>query len=144
MINNIIDQLKRDEGFRANVYTDTVGKRTVGYGHNLDAKPLSFAPPMSEETASEVLADDVNDITNTLVHLLPWTDAVHDAHFGVLQNMAFNMGVEGLVGFHHMLSYMQRGQFVAAAQEMESSKWYNEVGDRAKRLVKQMEAGLWQ
>ena len=143
MIDNIIDQLKRDEGFRSYIYTDMVGKRTIGYGHNLDAKPLPYTD-VSEQLATTILNNDVNDITNTLVHLLPWTDTVHDEHFGVLQNMAFNMGVEGLVGFHHMLTFMHDGDYANAALAMTQSKWYNEVGNRAVRLVKQMETGVWQ
>ena len=65
MINNIYDQLKRDEGFRSTIYKDEVGKSTVGYGHNLDAKPLpDLVTPITEEQAEQILSDDVDVVTN--------------------------------------------------------------------------------
>ena len=143
MITSIIDQLKRDEGFRPNIYVDTMGKHTIGYGHNLDANPLPFTS-VTEAQAEDILRKDVDPITNRLVHLLPWTDTLGDPRFGVLQNMSFNMGLEGLVGFHHMLSFAQQQLFAYAAQAMQQSKWYTEVGDRAVRLEKQMAMGVWQ
>ena len=146
MINNIFDQLKRDEGFRPNIYIDTVGKRTIGYGHNLDANPYPILPGagISEELADKILHTDVDTITDSLTHHLPWTDTLQDVRFGVLQNMSFNMGVIGLIGFHLMLTYLQYGEFSSATAEMMSSKWYTEVGDRGKRLAAQMMQGVWQ
>ena len=94
-ITNVIDQLMRDEGFRADVYVDTVGKRTVGYGHNLDAKPLpDLITPITEEQAEQILRNDVDEVTNKLAHLLSWSDSLDEVRFGVLQNMAFNLGIE--------------------------------------------------
>ena len=44
--------------------------------------------------------------------------------FFVLVNMAFNMGIDGLLEFHEMLSALQQGNYEAAAQAMENSLWY--------------------
>ena len=144
-ITNVIDQLKRDEGFRADVYVDTVGKRTVGYGHNLDASPLpDLTFPITEAQAAQILGRDVERISRFLVQALPWVTTLDDARLGVLQNMSFNMGVNGLLGFCNMLSYMEKGVYAYAAQEMSNSKWYTQVEDRAKRLVQQMLTGEWQ
>ncbi len=49
-------ELERDEGLRLKPYRDTVGKQTIGVGHNLDAKPIS------ERAASCILEDDVADV----------------------------------------------------------------------------------
>ena len=144
MINNIIDQLKRDEGFRSEVYLDTVGKRTVGYGHNLDANPLPGVTfPISIVYAGQILGKDVERISMSLVRALPWVTTLDDARFGVLQNMSFNMGVPGLLEFHHDLADTQAGNYAQSAADMKASKWYNEVGDRAVRLFKQMATGQW-
>jgi lysozyme len=144
MINNIIDQLKRDEGFRANVYEDTVGKHTIGYGHNLDANPLpDLEFPITEVQATQILGADVERISTFLQRELPWVVSLDDARHGVLQNMSFNMGVKGLLQFHSMLEYTKQGLYKLSASEMIASRWYNEVGDRAKRLVEQMQTGEW-
>ncbi len=144
MINNVIDQLMRDEGFRADVYVDTIGKRTCGYGHNLDENPLSdLTFPITEVQAVQILGADVERISRFLVQSLPWVTTLDDARYGVLQNMAFNMGVNGLLGFHRTLADVQAGAYATAAADMKDSAWYNEVGDRAVRLVQQMGTGEW-
>jgi len=147
LINNIYDQLKRDEGFRSHVYKDTVGKSTIGYGHNLDAHPLPYTIPydgITLDQADAILREDVHAVTDKLTRLLPWSDSLSCPRFCVLVNMAFNMGVEGLVEFHHMLSYAHAGDYANASLAMTQSKWYNEVGERAARLVQQMALGVWQ
>jgi lysozyme len=141
---DILDQLLRDEGFRPNPYNDTRGFRTVGVGHNLDANPLpSEQYPMTIDRAKAVLADDASRIWNRLQGALPWASSLPDAYCGVLINMAFNMGVNGLLEFRHMLADVHAGEYVAAATEMQNSSWYGQVGDRAKRLVQQMQTGVW-
>jgi lysozyme len=57
--------------------------------------------------------------------------------------MAFNMGVPGLLEFHHDIADTQAGNYVKSAADMKDSKWYTEVGDRAVRLVEQMLTGVW-
>ncbi len=144
-ITNVIDQLMRDEGFRADVYVDTVGKRTCGYGHNLDANPLpDLAFPITEAQATQILGVDVERISTALQRALPWITTLDDARYGCLQNCAFNMGVNDLLGFHRALADVQAGAYATAASDMKDSKWYNEVGDRAVRLVQQMLSGEWQ
>src|ERR1700676_780020 len=138
-ITNIVDQLKRDEGLSLYIYEDTVGKHTIGYGHNLDANPIpALVTPISEALASQILGVDVERISRHLVTNLPWVVSLDEARYGVLQNMSFNMGVPGLLQFHHDLADTQAGNYEQAAADMKASKWYTEVGDRAVRLVQQM------
>ena len=60
-----------------------------------------------------------------------------------LKNMAFNMGVAGLLEFRQMLAEVQTADWPGAAAEMLSSKWATQVGDRAHRLALQMTTGEW-
>lgn len=144
-ITNTIDQLKRDEGFCSEIYTDTVGKRTVGYGHNLDANPIpDLVTPITKAYGEQILGKDVDRVSTALVHSLSWVVSLDEARLGVLQNMCFNMGIEGLLGFHNMLTCLQSGLYQSAADDMKASKWYTQVGDRAVRLVQQMRTGVWQ
>lgn len=143
--NNIIDQLKRDEGFRPNVYPDTRGFSTVGYGHNLDANPIpGLMSPISEEYGEIILIADETRTSSKLYRDLPWLTQLNDARQGVYRNMAFNLGAGGVEEFHHSLDDTKAGLFQRAAYDMQNSKWYTEVGDRAKRLVEQMRTGVWQ
>ena len=51
----------------------------------------------------------------------------------VLVDMSYNLGVHGLMKFHKMLDAMQNGDYDTAADEIDSSKWADEVPSRAKR-----------
>jgi lysozyme len=142
---DIISQLLRDEGFRPNPYKDTRGFLTVGVGHNLDANPLANEVyPMSVERAKEILASDVARMSARLQTALPWVTELPDVYAGVLTNMAFNMGVNGLLAFHHTLAAFQNNDWAGAASGMQSSQWYTQVGARAQRLVVQVQTGEWQ
>ena len=142
---DLIEQLFRDEGFRASPYLDSRGISTVGVGHNLIANPLPEETyPMTLDRAKEILNQDLARITNKLVADLPWVASLPDVYAGVLKNMAFNMGAKGEEAFHHMLADVQAGDYVHAAAEMQNSAWYTQVGARAQRLVKQMLTGEWQ
>lgn len=126
-------------------YKDTRGFTTVGFGHNLDANPLlDEVYPMAQERARDILALDLSIITSKLCSDLPWISGLPSVYKGVLQNMSFNMGAKGTEAFHHMISDVQVGNHVQASLDGAQSEWYNEVGDRAKRLMEQLRTGEWQ
>lgn len=135
---DIYEQLLRDEGIRLKPYKDTVGKLTIGIGRNLDDKGIS------EDEANYMLANDVKEVEDGLRAALPWFSGLDDARQGVLINMGFNLGVQGLLGFHNTLTYIQQGNWSFAAVEMLDSKWAKQVGARAQRLAEQLESGEWQ
>lgn len=144
MVNDIISQLKRDEGFRENVYTDTRGHKTIGYGRNLDVHPLTFVvPPITEDMATTWLVADVQVLSDKLASLLSFFDGLDTARAGALLNMAYNMGLEGLLSFHQTLSYVAQGQYDNAATQMVLSEWCQQVGARGARLASQMSTGQW-
>ena len=134
----IVDQLTRDEAVRLKPYRDSVGKLTIGIGRNLDDKGISLAE------AQMLLQDDIRDVQAELQRSLPWVYQLDDARRGVLENMAFNMGVGKLMGFHDTLSFIQRGMWEQAANAMMQSLWAKQVGARALRLAEQMRTGVWQ
>lgn len=137
-ITNLIDQLKRDEGFESKPYRDSVGKTTIGYGRNLDDVGIS------EAEATMLLQDDITVATVSLEKAFPWTAELDAVRRGVLINMAFNMGIGGLATFKDTLAKVQAGDYAGAAREMLDSQWAQQVGGRAQRLSIQMENGEWQ
>lgn len=137
-MDNLRDQLKRDEGTRLKPYRDQVGKLTIGTGRNLDAEGIS----MDENNL--MLDNDIRKFTAEVLQYLPWTANLDLIRRAALVNMTFNMGIEGLLGFKHMLECVQAHQFSDAADAMRNSKWADEVGPRAARLAIQMETGEWQ
>jgi lysozyme len=58
-----------------------------------------------------------------------------------LLNMAFNLGVDGLLGFVNTLRYVRGGNYELAADNMLASKWARQVKGRAVELAAQMKTG---
>lgn len=135
---DIIEQLKRDEGYERYLYTDTRGVPTVGYGFNLRDEGL--AP----DEAEYVLRCKVAQHRITLVNALPWVANLPDPQQGVLLNMVYNLGLAELLTFGTLLGFVKAGDYEAAAQDMLATKWATEVGVRAQRLALQMRTGEWQ
>lgn len=131
-------QLTRDEGMRLTPYKDTTGHLTIGIGRNLDAKGISA------EEARLLLRHDIQEALTDLTRALPWTRDLDAPRLGVLINMAFNMGLGGLLTFTKALAAVRAGFYREAAREMLDSTWAGQVGDRAARLARQMETGEWQ
>jgi lysozyme len=135
---DIISQLQRDEGYRQFPYRDTRGVLTIGYGFNLSGDGLTLTE------AAEILRLRVADVHIRLKAALPWTANIDPVRRFVLVNMAYNMGMAGLLEFRHALTAVQAGDWEGAAAEMLKSAWASQVGPRAQRLAKQMETGEWQ
>lgn len=131
------EQLIRDEGIRLKAYFDTKGKITVGVGRNLTDKGLSRAEAML------LLENDIDEFRRAVHSALPWTVGLGPPRFEALVNMAFNMGIEGLLGFRRMLEALARSDYENAAKEMLNSDWAEQVGARAQRVAEQMRRGEW-
>jgi lysozyme len=133
----IADQLRRDEGVRNFPYVDTVGKITIGIGRNLTDLGIS------ENGIQLFYQEDFDRINNQVQARLPYFQALDPVRQGVLINMAFNMGFNGLEKFQNMLTAFAKGDWEVAASEMMNSAWAGQVKDRATRLAQQTRTGIW-
>ena len=156
------DQLILHEGLKLKVYRCPAGYWTVGVGRNLEAKSLSrgeqqyilgcdgLTPQqvinllkergITKEEALVLLAHDIEDCERDL-RQFEWFDRLDPVRKKVVIDMRFNLGPGGFRGFKKMIAALARGDYKAAAAEMVDSKWYREVGNRSKRLVRMMETG---
>lgn len=131
----LAEQLKKHEGLKLKPYTDTVGKLTLGVGRNLIDKGIT------EQEALFMLNNDVDYFYSKLCQRINWMKTLDDARQNVLVNMAFNLGIAGLMSFKKMLLACEHGNFKIAATEMLNSKWAKQVGNRAVELSEQMRTG---
>ena len=56
----------------------------------------------------------------------------------IVANMLYNMGRPRLSRFHKMKKAVDNRDWHEAALQMQDSKWYNQVPNRADRLVQEM------
>jgi lysozyme len=135
---NIVDQLRRDEGDFSTCYQDHLGNWTIGVG-----RLIGPGGGLSPAEIAYLLNNDIIDRRDALDAALPYFKNLSPARQGVLINMAFNIGVRGLLNFQKMLTAVEAGQWGIAAKEMLDSKWARQVPQRAARLAQQMEDNLW-
>lgn len=148
----LIEQLKRHEGFKANVYKCTAGRDTIGFGYNLDANPINLShyeinqfrvEGITKENAETILKVHVAQIETLLTKSFPWFENLNEPRKAVLINMTFNMGLVGLFKFTNTLRMIETGDFEGAATNMLKSKWATQVKGRADELAKQMKNGTY-
>lgn len=140
MIEQLTRQLRRDEGVIPHAYADSEGWLTIGVGRLIDKRK---GGRLRHAEIDYLLANDIEEAEAALRDRLPWFDSLDEARRGALVNMAFNLGVSGLLGFRKTLVHIERGEYASAAAEMLRSKWAQQVGDRAKRLAEQIKTGRW-
>ena len=124
----IEELLIKHEGLREFPYKDTVGKLTIGIGRNLDDRGITG------DEALYMLRNDIRYFINELSEKLDWFDTAPEDVKNVLTDMAFNMGVNGLLTFKTTLKYLKNQEYELASQSMLKSKWASQVGNRAKEL----------
>ena len=140
MISELTTQLNRDEGRRKSAYQDHLGFWTVGVGRLIDARK---GGGLRDDEMDYLLRNDINDRIDALTRALPWFQDLDDVRRGVLLNMAFQLGTEGLLGFVTTLSLVKAGKYKEASEQMLKSKWAGQTPERAKRLSDQMREGVW-
>ncbi|MCR4300779.1 MAG: hypothetical protein NUV51_04140, partial [Sulfuricaulis sp.] len=79
-----------------------------------------------------------------LTKRIPWFADLDPVRQGVLLNMSFQLGVDGLLGFKNTLLCVKVGDYERAADGMLQSLWASQTPARAKRLSEQMRSGAWQ
>jgi lysozyme len=131
----LIRQIRLHEGERLKPYRCTAGKLTIGVGRNLDDRGIT------REESAMLLDNDIRLLEIELFRALPWASALDDVRQRVLLDMAFNLGLPGLLQFKRTLEAIRTGQYQQAATMMLDSLWARQVGQRAERLARMMATG---
>ena len=151
-MDKLIEQIKRHEGYRKRMYLCTAGKETIGYGYNLKANPLhlssleignAYKNGMNEIEAERLLKLMIAKITDQLEEALPVINRLDTVRQDILINMAYNLGLVGLLKFKKTLLALEKKDYQKASIEMLSSKWSSDVGNRAQELATQMLTGAY-
>lgn len=150
------EQLKKeltdDEGRMLRSYRDHLGYWTIGVGHLLDpargANPAPFGADLrngraiTPEQCNQLLDLDIDAKTAELDRRAPWWRRLSDNRQRVVLNMAFQLGVSGLLNFRKAVAAMQVGDYKEAAAQMRDSKWAQlDTPNRARRLIDRMVLG---
>lgn len=93
---------------------------------------------ISEDEAFYLLDNDLKRIERDLYRVLPWLKDQPAEVFNILANMAFQMGLNGLLGFTNTLTCIKYKMYPEAAKRMKMSRWAKQTPNRANRLIERM------
>lgn len=141
-------RLPRTEGRCLKPYKDTVGKWTVGVGHNISDNGLAGRyvaslleiGQLTDQLTADLLAEDLDKVFVDC-KAIPAYRGLDPARQSVIADMVFNMGLGAVLNFVNTLSFIQKGDFQSAAAQMLKSKWAEQVGNRAVELARIMSSG---
>jgi lysozyme len=136
-IERLIARIKADEGFSPVAFWDN-DQFSFGYGCRAPGEGATITEP----EACGLLCDEVQVAIIDFESL--YSDCrsnINDVRAEALTNMAFNLGKTKLLKFRKMNAAIRRNDWMEAAHQAVSSLWYGQVGNRAKRIVKELATG---
>lgn len=126
---NLIEDIKANEGFRGEVYKDTLGFDTIGYGTKL---------PLNKEESKLLLEYRLKQKIKELESKEPFLNKLPLAKQEVLIEMSYQMGVNGVLKFKKMWVALKSGDYTEASKQMLDSRWAVQTPNRAKKLAEMM------
>jgi len=142
----VYEQLKIDEGVVYEIYNDHLGYPTFGVGHLIVEGDEEHGQPVGTSVSEErVRACFDRDLE---VAIGECHNLYGEGNFGaypdevqqILVNMMFNMGRPRLSKFKKFNAAIEAGDWATAALEGRDSLWYNQVTNRAERLMSRLES----
>ncbi len=130
---NALQLIEHAEGYRAEPYYCSEGYPTIGIGERIGPKdaPLeSYQFTVSHRVATVWLTEAVVEIVEQLKDL-EWFDKLDGNRQTVIISMAYQMGVEGLLGFKKTIAALERGDWLEAKMQALDSRWYAQTSKRA-------------
>ena len=136
------EELKIDEGIKNEIYLDHLGLPTCGIGHLIQEDDpehgLEVGTHIDDERVYELFNTDITQTIEECKKLYFDFDNLPEEVQHIIANMMFNMGRPRLSRFHKMKRAVDNRDWKEAAVQMQDSKWYKQVTNRAKRLVARM------
>lgn len=124
--------LVSDEGLKLKPYRCTAGKLTIGVGRNIEDVGIS------QDEAFTLLDHDIDRVMAQLTKELPWWVTRPESVQRALANMAFQLGINGLLAFNKTLACLQAGDYQGAQNHARDSAWAKQTPVRAERVIGQM------
>jgi len=133
-LEDLKNEIKKEEGYRLEVYIDTEGFPTGGYGHKIiDGEKI----PTTKEGWEELFEKDFSRACEGAMNICgDWN--IKDEAKAIIIHMVYQMGEAGVRKFKRALSHLKKAEYKYYAGEMMNSRWANQTPNRAKRLSDHM------
>ncbi len=134
-IDQLVEDLTVEEGYRAHCYTCSAGAHTVGIGRNIDADAGGLG--ISEDEAQHMLKNDIERCIAELENL-DWFNDLDTISQGIIIHLNFWIGTPRMLMFKKMIAALVAGDNETAANELLDSKLARDIPGRANRLADAM------
>jgi lysozyme len=134
-------QVVAEEGVVYSAYLDSLGYWTLGVGFLIDRRKGGVIP---QPVLDYWLDFEIDKRRRALRAALPWFDRLDDVRKSALLNMAYQLGVDGLLAFSKALARIRDERWEDAKTELLDSIWAKQTPERAKRMAEQIRTGEWQ
>ena len=131
------ERIKTHEGYRNKVYEDTLGKRTVGYGHLCVEDFWEDDKEYDQTYLNEIFEKDFENALYNSRTLISNRNINHIAQ-GVICEMVFQLGIGNVSKFKKMWLALDSEDYVEASKQMLDSRWYKQTKSRCESLASMM------
>ena len=128
------NMIKRHEGFSGQLYRCPRGKLTIGYGYNIEDRGLP------KDLCESLLERDLSNLMRRLSQF-EWFSRLNTKRKAAILDMAYQLGVAGLLNFRKSLQLLKEEKYKEAAQEMLNSAWAKQTPNRAQEITSIIERG---
>ena len=130
--------IKEHEGFRNQVYIDTLGFRTIGYGHKVTEQDnFEDDKVYDKELLEQIFEEDFGKARRGALRLTEHLDIAEDA-IDVITSMVFQLGEAGVSKFRNMFEALEIPDYGEAAEQMLDSRWHMQTPNRCQELANMM------
>ena len=138
MIVDGISLTKDNEGYREEIYIDSLGHPTCGYGICLD--PVNVYKSVKEYHERR-FAEEYGKAEAEYSKLQFNLDDVRRC---AVVDLLYNLGAFKFYKFRNFSLALKNGYWELAAQHLENSLWFKQVGRRGPRICALIRTGQWE
>ena len=125
---DLIESIKKHEGYVASVYKDSLGIDTIGYGFAI--KDLQ----LDEDICDMILERKLKDLNDSIKIKFDWYKYMPPEIKDIVTEMCYQLGVTGFSKFRKTIAYLQNKEWKNASIEMLDSRWAKQTPNRAKEM----------
>jgi len=131
-IDDLLEDLTLEEGYRAHCYTCSAGAHTVAIGRNIDQGAGGLG--ISKEEAEYLLRNDIDRCIEECERL-DWFHSIGSKRQAAIIHLCFWIGFPRLKKFKKMAAALAAGDYDTAADELLDSKLARDIPGRSERLA---------
>jgi lysozyme len=138
MYEELKEEIKLHEGFVPKTYSDSLGKKTIGYGH-LCVEPEQWDDDKeyTKEELELVFEKDFEEALKNAESLID-SRSINQIAKQVIIEMVFQLGIGGVGKFKKMWEALDREDYLLASTEMLDSRWAKQTPARCGKLSGKM------